>query len=111
MRKVHTCSLTSTGSAAILTSVAAALRMNVAVFVGFAGAVALFGWLASWLSGTPLVGYDDANIFFVYARNLVDGHGFVYNAGGEHVEGFSSFLWLLICSAARFATSRFEIPL
>jgi arabinofuranosyltransferase len=111
MRKVHTCSLTSAESAAILTSVAAALRMNVAVFVGFAGAVALFGWLASWLSGTPLVGYDDANIFFVYARNLVNGHGFVYNAGGEHVEGFSSFLWLLVCSAARFATPRFEIPL
>jgi len=69
------------GPAAILTSVDHAHRMNVAVFVGFAGAVALLGWFASWLSGTPLVGYDDANIFFVYARTLVAGHGSVTTAG------------------------------
>jgi hypothetical protein len=49
--------------------------------------IATSAWLAHSLSGTPLVGYDDANIFFVYARNLVDGHGFVYNPGGEPVEG------------------------
>lgn len=46
--------------------------------------------------GTPKVGVDDANIFFVYARNLADGHGFVYNVGGERVEGFTSLLWVLI---------------
>ena len=68
-------------------------------------------WLAHSLSGTPLVGYDDANVFFVYARNLVDGHGFVFNAGGERVEGFTSLLWLLMCSAARMVTSRFEVLL
>ena len=82
MRRAHEERLTSTGAADILTSVAAPHRMNVAVFVACAGAVALCAWLASWLSGTPLVGYDDANIFFVYARNLVDGYGCVYNAGG-----------------------------
>lgn len=68
-------------------------------------------WLASTLSGTPLVGYDDANVFFVYARNLIGGHGFVFNAGGERVEGFTSLLWLLICAAARAITPRFEILL
>jgi arabinofuranosyltransferase len=62
-------------------------------------------------SGTDLVGYDDANIFFTYARNLLGGHGFVFNAGGERVEGFTSLLWLLTCSAAMALTPRFEIAL
>jgi hypothetical protein len=47
----------------------------------------------------PLICVDDVNIIFVYATNFVDGHGIVYNAGGEHVEGFTSFLYFLICSA------------
>ena len=42
------------------------------------------------------LGIDDADIFFVYARNFVDGYGFVYNPGGEHVEGFTSILWTFI---------------
>lgn len=46
--------------------------------------------------GTPKVGVDDANIFFVYAKNLAQGHGFVYNVGGERVEGFTSLLWVLV---------------
>jgi hypothetical protein len=29
-------------------------------------------------------------------QNLADGHGFVYNVGGEYVEGFTSLLWTLI---------------
>lgn len=77
----------------------------------FAGALAAAGWLASSLSGTPLVGYDDANIFFVYARNLLDGHGFVYYPGGERVEGFTSLSWVVICAAAMALTARFEITL
>ena len=48
----------------------------------------------------PLTGIDDANIYFVYARNLAGGHGFVYNVGGERVEGFTSLLWTLICALA-----------
>jgi arabinofuranosyltransferase len=46
--------------------------------------------------GYPTRGTDDANIFLVYAKNFVGGHGFVYNIGGERVEGFSSLLWTLI---------------
>ena len=46
-----------------------------------------------------LPGIDDAYIFFVYARNFAEGHGFVYNVGGERVEGFSSMLWTLVLSA------------
>lgn len=43
-----------------------------------------------------LIGIDDANIYFVYAKNLQMGYGFVYNPGGEHVEGFTSIGWTLL---------------
>jgi len=39
---------------------------------------------------------DDAFITFRYAENLADGYGLVFNPGGEPVEGYSNFLWLLI---------------
>lgn len=48
--------------------------------------------------GYPTIGIDDANIFFVYANNLANGFGFVYNIGGEKVEGFTSLLWTIICA-------------
>lgn len=60
----------------------------------------------------PQPGIDDAYIFFVYARNLAEGHGFVYNVGGEAVEGFTSLLWTLICALALRATANpFELLL
>ena len=37
---------------------------------------------------------DDAFISFRYARNLVRGHGLVFNVG-EAVEGYTNFLWTL----------------
>ncbi len=39
---------------------------------------------------------DDAFITFRYAENLANGHGLVFNPGGEAVEGYSNFLWLLV---------------
>jgi hypothetical protein len=53
---------------------------------------------ASQALRSPVAGIDDANIFFVYARNVAAGEGFVFNAGGERVEGFTSLLWVLISS-------------
>ena len=56
--------------------------------------LALLGWLAS-------VSYfltDDAFISFRYARNLLEGHGLVFNPG-EYVEGYSNFLWVLELAA------------
>lgn len=56
--------------------------------------LAIIGGLAwfSWLRHDRLLGVDDAQIAFVYAANLTDGYGFVYNQGGERVEGFTSML-------------------
>ena len=38
---------------------------------------------------------EDAFISFRYARNLVDGHGLVFNPG-ERVEGYTNFLWTVL---------------
>ncbi|MCA0239183.1 MAG: hypothetical protein LCH81_22610 [Bacteroidetes bacterium] len=60
----------------------------------------LFVWGAFFVLwycyGKPIVGIDDANIYEVYMRNLAQGHGLVYQVGGERVEGFTSLLWVLI---------------
>ncbi|MFQ5767325.1 MAG: glycosyltransferase family 39 protein [Acidobacteriota bacterium] len=39
---------------------------------------------------------DDAFISFRYARNLVSGHGLVFNPGETPVEGYTNFLWTLL---------------
>ena len=61
-------------------------------------------WYLPWL---VLLGYlthvawfltDDAFISFRYARNLLEGHGLVFNRG-EYVEGYSNFLWVLELAA------------
>jgi len=44
-------------------------------------------------------GMDDAYITFRFARNLVDGHGPVFNSG-ERIEGYSSALHMLLISPA-----------
>lgn len=61
----------------------------------FMGAVLLiFVIHGQYLKG----GIDDAFISFRYARNLASGYGFVFNPGGERVEGFTNLLWVLILS-------------
>ncbi len=54
----------------------------------------LLGWLAvvAWFL------CDDAFISFRYVRNLLEGHGLVFNPG-EYVEGYTNFLWMLELAA------------
>lgn len=54
--------------------------------------------LAVFLTGKLDPFTDDAYIFLRYGRNLVDGHGLVFNPG-ERVEGFTSPLWTLLAAA------------
>lgn len=56
------------------------------------GAVAALGVAHAW---SLLWASDDAYISFRYARNLVRGHGLVYNPG-ERVEGYTDFLWTVL---------------
>jgi hypothetical protein len=39
---------------------------------------------------------DDAYIAFRYADNLARGYGLVWNPGGEIVEGYTNFLWVIL---------------
>ena len=64
------------------------------LFVVFLPWLVPLGWMASF--GWFLC--DDAFISFRYARNLLEGHGLVYNPG-EYVEGYSNFLWVLELTA------------
>jgi hypothetical protein len=41
---------------------------------------------------------EDAFISFRFARNLVEGHGLLWNPGQPPVEGYTNFLWLLLCA-------------
>ena len=65
-------------------------RTPVPLIIACAPWLVMLGWLAavSWFLS------DDAFISFRYARNLLDGHGLVFNVG-ERVEGYSNFLWTI----------------
>ncbi len=52
---------------------------------------------------------DDAFVSFRYARNLLEGHGLVWNIG-ERVEGYTNFLWVML-TAAVSGVIGLELPL
>jgi hypothetical protein len=39
---------------------------------------------------------EDAYIYFRFVDNIAAGHGYVFNPGGEKIEGCSSFTWLFM---------------
>jgi len=59
---------------------------------------AALAWLLS--GGLPAIGIDDAAITRSYAQNIANGAGYVYNVGGERVEGSTAFLWVGILTLA-----------
>ncbi len=62
----------------------------------FAAIVIFFTVYCLFLSWSFLFqNVDDAYISFRYGRNVMQGHGLVYNAG-EYVEGYTNFLWTVI---------------
>jgi arabinofuranosyltransferase len=52
--------------------------------------------------------YDDAFITFRYARNLAEGHDFVYNIG-ERVQGISTPLWGLLLAGVHAVGLNLEL--
>ena len=54
--------------------------------------------LLAWLTSVSWFLTDDAFISFRYVRNLLNGHGLVFNVG-ERVEGYSNFLWVMELAA------------
>ncbi len=59
---------------------------------------AALAWLLA--GGLPAIGIDDAAITRSYAENVANGAGYVYNVGGERVEGSTAFLWMSILTVA-----------
>lgn len=55
------------------------------------------------LAGDHVWFNDDVFITFRYAQNLADGHGFVWNPGGEPVEGSTSLAWSFLNAGAILA--------
>jgi len=47
--------------------------------------------------------FDDAMISMTYARNLAEGHGLVWNPGGERVEGYTNLGWTLYMALVHLA--------
>ena len=68
-------------------------RVFLGAAVGTVGAL-----LAYRFMGQPTSGIDDADITMAYARNIARGFGYVYQQGGERVEGSTSALWTLLCA-------------
>lgn len=64
--------------------------------VGQIAILMVFGVHAYWLASND----EDAYISFRYGRNLLEGHGLVFNPGGERVEGITNLLWTLLLAAA-----------
>jgi len=69
------------------------------------------GLAAVWTLQVNILGIDDAYIYFVYAKNFLLSGEFVYNLGGERVEGFSSPLWMAACIVAAWLSPEPQIPL
>ena len=57
-------------------------------------AIICFYVLFSFFNLSPLE--EDAYIYFRFAENIASGHGYVFNPGGEKIEGCSSITWLFL---------------
>lgn len=80
-------------------------------FLFFLVIISIISFIDSYYLGAGITGIDDGNIFLNYAHHLAHGDGFVFNTNGEHVEGFTSFLWVIICAGAYLVTANPELLL
>ncbi len=67
----------------------------------------------AWIlaAGLPFIGIDDAAITRSYAENIANGVGYVYNLGGERVEGATAILWVGILSVLYSVTATPEVSI
>jgi hypothetical protein len=74
-------------------------KYGVLQLVSIACSFALGAWI---LYANKLFYHDDAYITLRYARNFLEGHGIVWNAG-EYVQGYTNFLHLVLISGLGLA--------
>jgi hypothetical protein len=71
------------------------------------GALLALALLSRLVPGERIV--DDAYITFRYARNIAEGHGFVYNPG-QHVLGTTTPLYTLLLAGLALVTGSRDFP-
>jgi hypothetical protein len=64
--------------------------------VAFGAIIAVFVAHSTYLQ----VVAEDAFIAFRFSSHLAGGHGLVWNLGDAPVEGYTDFLWILLCTGA-----------
>ncbi len=60
----------------------------------------VLGLVGSWYAWAGDATWDDAFISFRYAHNLANGDGLVWNPGGEHTQGYTNFLFVILIALA-----------
>lgn len=73
------------------------LLLLLVVLAGYIAYAAIFIYQTSVVvdGERTFVLFDDAMISMQYAKNFANGHGLVWNVGGERVEGYTNPLWVL----------------
>ncbi len=88
------------------------MRVSIGVFsrISFFVLAAVGLWFPLWLRAhQPPNTVDDAYITFRYARNLINGVGFVYNAG-ERVLGTTTPAYTVLLALAAFVSGFTDFP-
>jgi len=82
-------------------------KTKIIIFISLVAYFAILNFLRlNYLYTTIL---DDAYIFLRYAENIVNGFGFVWNIGESPVEGYSSFLYLVVLIVAKYISIDLEL--
>src|SRR3954470_2746397 len=77
----------------VLGSVAARVPRASQYLLAVLGVFLLHAWYLNCVA-------EDAFISLRFAKNLAEGHGLVWNIGTQPVEGYTDFLWVLLCAGA-----------
>ena len=71
-------------------------RFDGSIIASLLAILLVFAIHAMYLRGIA----EDAFISFRFAQHLADGHGLVWNIGERPVEGYTNFLWVVLCAGA-----------
>ena len=81
-------------------------KTKIIIFISLAAYFAILNFLRLDYLHTTIL--DDAYIFLRYAENIVNGYGFVWNIHEAPVEGYTSFIYLIVLIAAKFLSIDLE---
>jgi arabinofuranosyltransferase len=82
------------------------IKTKIVIFICLLAYFAILNFLRlNYLHTTIL---DDAYIFLRFAENFVNGYGFVWNIHEQPVEGYTSFLYLVILILVKFLSIDLE---